>query len=86
MPPRYNTPLYLSLSDAYSPVEMSNESLPDSGGHYYDSDSGGFLSVARRNFSAAKAEVTSGDAGKAAVGTAIGFGAIALLKRQTGDS
>lgn len=48
-------------------------SLPDSGGHYYDSDEGGIIGVARRNVGNAVAEITSGDAGGRAVGVAIGF-------------
>lgn len=48
-------------------------SLPDSGGHYYDADTGGFVGIARRNVGNAVAEIKSGDAGSQAVGVGIGF-------------
>lgn len=61
-----------------------NESLPDSGGHYYDSDTGGLTGTLRRNFGNAKAEITSGSAGATAVGTAIGFIVAAMFGKRLG--
>ena len=55
--------------------------LQDSGGHYYDADTPGVVGVVRRNVSSALAEVTSGKAGGAAVGVAIGFVAAGLIDR-----
>ena len=55
--------------------------LEDSGGHYYDADRGGVIGTARRNWRGAIAEVTSGDAGGAAVGVAVGFVAAGLVNR-----
>lgn len=60
--------------------------MKDTGGHYYDTDTGGITGAVRRNFSSAKAEITSGSAGSAAIGTAIGFVAAGLVKRYTGGS
>lgn len=47
---------------------METDALPDSGGHYYDRDSGGVISVIERNAHTAVNELKSGDAGALAVG------------------
>lgn len=61
---------------------MATEShLQDSGGHYYDADTPGVVGVVRRNVSSAIAEVTSGKAGGAAIGVAIGFAAAGFVDR-----
>lgn len=62
------------------------ESLPDSGGHYYDNDTGGISGMLKRNYGKAKAEITSGSAGATAVGTAIGFVAAGMLSKRLGGS
>lgn len=50
-----------------------SQSLPDSGGAYFDVDSGGVVGVVRRNVGAAFGEIQSGDAGGKAVGFAVGL-------------
>ena len=59
---------------------MSN-TLEDSGGHYYDADRAGPFGIVRRNYRSAIAEVTSGGAGAAAVGVAVGFVAAGVASR-----
>lgn len=52
----------------------TNESLPTSGGHYYDdAEAAGFVEIARANVDKAKAAVTAGEVGATAVATAVGF-------------
>lgn len=60
--------------------------LEDTGGHYWDCDDGGIMSIIRKNFSSATSEITSGDAGGSAAGVAVGMGAVALLKHRYGDN
>jgi hypothetical protein len=65
---------------------MNGETLEDTGGHYYDGDSSGAIDVMRRNAAAALGEIKSGDAGKAAIGAALGFGTVFAVKGMTGAS
>lgn len=52
----------------------TNEPLPDSGGHYYDTESDdGFVAVSRRNVEKAKEAVFDGEVGATVVATAVGF-------------
>lgn len=60
--------------------------MEDTGGHYWDCDDGGFMSVIRSNFSSAVSEITSGGAGGRAAGVAVGMGAVALLRFRYGGS
>lgn len=57
-----------------------SQSLPDSGGAYYDLDSGGVMGTLRRNFGEARAALTSGEAGGRAVAVAVGVAAIPAAK------
>jgi hypothetical protein len=56
------------------------ESLTDSGGAYFDADSGGVMGVGRRWFGKAKDAVLSGDPAATAVGFAAGSGLIMAAK------
>lgn len=55
--------------------------LPDSGGHYYDRDSGGVVSVIERNANAAVSELKSGDAGGMIAGFTIASLFVMAVKR-----
>lgn len=83
-------PLYIKRATTYicrtriSAYNMS-QSLQDSGGHYYDGDTGGITGIARRNVAAARSEITSGSAGAAAIGTAVGFIAAGAVKSWRGN-
>ena len=57
-----------------------SQSLPDSGGAYFDTDSGGVVGIVRRNVGAAVAQVRNGDAGATAVGFAIGAALVPAAK------
>lgn len=64
----------------------TDSQLPDSGGHYYDNDTGGLSGVVKRNYAKARAHVSSGEAGATIVASAVGFAAGTwLLGKVTGD-
>lgn len=56
------------------------ESLPDSGGAYFDAETVGFRGAARRWYGQAKDAVLSGDPAATAVGFAAGSGLIMAAK------
>lgn len=55
-------------------------SLPETGGSYFDADSGGPIAVAQRNAKGALNAVRSGDVGAQAAAYAIGMASIPALK------
>lgn len=56
------------------------ESLPDSGGAYFDADSGGVGGIARRWYGKGKGAVLSGDPAATAIGFAAGTGLFMAAK------
>lgn len=57
-----------------------SESLPDSGGAYYDADTGGVVGILKRNVGEAQARIRNGSAGGAAVGFAVGAALVPVVK------
>lgn len=65
---------------------MSN-ALPDSGGAYYDGETGSPVGIVKRNVAAAFAKVRSGEVGGEAVGFAVGLAvgpALAFAAKSAG--